>query len=155
MDNKNINDESFLEYYFNITDGIIEKANKYAGMHMKYDNVNAWRTCIVLVNRAVLFKQLISLFYCEMVQFFGYLKATNGITYDNSEEKLLYEKLTFDVSKTHKGAEKILLKSLEFLKNITDYTCDNRAEVQDICIEFVDLVDEIIKKYNLKDDTLN
>jgi len=140
------NAEQFMENMI----ALRSRVNRYADIHCQYDNYNAWRTCEVLSERISAAIAVIYLYCIGVLQNANYYQVINGIEFDCAEERNEFEKITFENDKNFRDMKKETLGYLRALQNITDYSCDNISTVQEVCIEFVDLIDEVIKFNNLE-----
>ena len=129
---------------------LLSRADRYAEIYCKYNNYNAWRTCEVLLERIKSAMFIVYLYSLGVLQTDNYFIAISGIEFDNDEERNEFEKLTFEVNKNIRNMKRETLGYLRALQGITDYGCDNITKVQEICIDFVDLIDEMIKLHNLE-----
>ena len=142
------NTSEFFEKCYELQDIALELGNRYCD----YNIPNAWRTCEVLRTGIIMAIDIVDLFVYEEHQHNYYLSAVDGITFDDLKEENEYEKMNFEANKKHKECIKATLRHLESVKGVKDLHCDNQYEVQKLCNEFVQLIDEVIEYLDLAEE---
>ena len=138
--------------FFATIENIEKRANKYSGINARYGYANALRTCNVLLAYCYLVRVSRAYFFNSLGQYENCISAMEL----NESKKLTfhkeYEELSFEIEKEFNQTKKNVLEALKIAQTITLVGCDNKSEVETLCVEFSDFIDEIIEDLGLENE---
>ena len=143
--------ENFVGVFIDTIEHFEKRAGKYCGIHAQYGNANAFRTCNVLLAYCRVVRLALACFFNSFDQYISGISLinSNDIKSTLNEE---YEKAAFRFDKKFNETKKSVLFFLKSVQDITGFSCDNKPEVETLCVEFSDFIDEIIEDLGLENE---